>query len=78
MVRWDGLYGPGAGWRGQMVSTKRADREGGMEGEIFHLNGMELRTKTETSGLTVRVLIKWLPYTMGSASHTLALVLVYL
>lgn len=50
----------------------------GREGKISHLNGMEPRTKTETSGLTVRVLIKWLPYTMGYASQTFALVSVYL
>lgn len=57
-------------------STKRG--EIWREGKIFHLNGVELRTKTETSGVTVRVLIKWLPYTMGYTSQTLALILVYM
>lgn len=53
-------------------STKREEIQ--REGKIFHLNGVELRTKTEKSGVTVRVLIKWLPCTMGYASPTLILV----
>lgn len=71
VLKWAG----GGKWRRGEGGTKRV--EIGREEKIFHLNGVELRTKTETSGLTVRVLIKWLPYTMGYVSQTLARVLVY-